>query len=76
MVGEGEASKLVREAEAGPVVDPRRVPEVKEAIRRLYEDHRVGRKSVEPRSEVVDRFDRRLIAGRFAELLDDAVGAK
>lgn len=71
LVGEGEAAALIREAGAGPVVDPREAPAIKEAISGLFQAYRAGTSAFESKAEVVARCDRRDITGRLAGFLDE-----
>jgi glycosyltransferase involved in cell wall biosynthesis len=68
---EGVAASLVREANAGIVVDSANRQEIKEAILRYYSEHeRTGSVRYCGKDEVIRRYERPVLAGRLAKILD------
>ena len=69
LTSEGALADLVRRTNSGWVADPADGPAVAAAVRQAY---RCWRDGVGPRAEpaVVAGFDRRVLAGRFAEVFD------
>ncbi|MCB9464816.1 MAG: glycosyltransferase [Candidatus Eisenbacteria bacterium] len=65
---DGAAANLVRSLDAGWVADPSRPESVAEGLERLLRPDSAG-----PRAEVVQRFERRTLAGDLARLLDGVV---
>ncbi len=72
----GAAANLVREAQAGEVVDPEDVPEIAAMIESLYQEWDAGRLNrKQPQPEVVRRYDRRALSAQLAQILDDITGS-
>ncbi len=68
---EGVAASLIRQANAGIVVDPANRREIKKAILRYYSEHeRTGSVRYHGRGEVVRRYEQPVLAGRLAKVLD------
>jgi len=67
----GVASELIREANAGTVVNASNRREMKEAIVKYYSEHeRTGDVAYHGRGEVIRRYERPVLAGQLARLLD------
>jgi glycosyltransferase involved in cell wall biosynthesis len=67
----GEAAKIIREMDAGFVVSPSDVQGAADLLSRLYARYRRGELvRRETLYAGLERYDRRNIAGRFAEILD------
>ena len=67
----GALRTLVEEHRAGEVVEPRNEPAIAEALERRLRAFRGGK--VEASAAVgIERYDRRALAGRFAEILQEA----
>jgi hypothetical protein len=73
LTSEGAVADLLRRTGGAWVVDPGDAAGVMAAVREAYRHWRDGRGGPRPDPEVVLAFDRRLLAGRFAELFDRAV---
>ena len=72
LVPEGAARAALEKYSAGEIVDPHAVPEISRAIERLYEQWADGKLPV-PAEAVVQRYDRRNLTKRLAEVLESAV---
>jgi len=71
---EGVAAELVREADAGTVVNPSNRREIKEAIVKYYSEHeRTGTVAHHGRDEVIRRYERPVLVGQLATVLDSLV---
>ena len=71
----GAAADLVREAQAGVVVDPEDIAEIAAKIESLYQEWDSGRlKRQQPEPEVVRRYDRRALSAQLAQILDEITG--
>lgn len=68
----GVAADLIREADAGVVVDPDDIPAIEEAILKLYRCWQKGDLKINSRPEVIERYERRNLTSRLASLLDKA----
>jgi len=67
----GVASELIREANAGTVVNASNRQAMKEAIVKYYSEHeRTGDVAYHGRGEVIRRYERPVLAGQLARLLD------
>ena len=69
----GAVADLLRRTGGAWVVDPGDATEVTAAVREAYRHWKHGRGGPRPDPEVVMAFDRRVLAGRFAELFDRAI---
>jgi glycosyltransferase involved in cell wall biosynthesis len=68
----GAAADLVREANAGVVVDPQDIQAIAAQIKQLYQQWEKGRLNQgRPIPGVVQRYDRRLLTTRLADILDE-----
>lgn len=68
----GAAADLVQEAEAGVVVDPQDTQAIAAQITRLYQQWKNGKlDQVRPNPGVVQRYNRRLLTTRLADLLNE-----
>jgi glycosyltransferase involved in cell wall biosynthesis len=67
----GAAADLVREAEAGVVVDPEDVSAIADQIAALYQKWERGELKIASRPEVVARYDRRRLTGQLAHILNE-----
>jgi glycosyltransferase involved in cell wall biosynthesis len=70
LVPPGVSADLIREANAGFVVDPQDVQGIAAQIRNMYERWQLDRLSVHTDSEVVARFNRHRLTGQLASVLD------
>jgi glycosyltransferase involved in cell wall biosynthesis len=72
---EGESRELVLEAQAGLAIEPENAQQLAEAVLRLTDapDERrsFGQKGYE---YVCSNFDRRVLAGRYVDVLRETVG--
>lgn len=67
----GVAAQLIREADAGTVVDPANRQEIKEAILNFYLEHQTkGVVAYHGADGVIRRFERPLLTGQLAAILD------
>ncbi len=73
LTSEGAVADLLRRTGGAWVVDPGDASGAAAAVREAYRHWRDGRGGPRPDPEVVLAFDRRVLAGRFAELFDRAV---
>ncbi len=73
---EGAVAQIVREANAGPVIDLNDVRGIAAAILTLYDRWREGRLAYPVSRDVTNRFTWRLLAGQLASILDDAIAAR
>jgi glycosyltransferase involved in cell wall biosynthesis len=70
----GESERLLEESGAGVCVQPESPAQLARAVRRLYADADERRAmGVAGRQFVVERFDRQVLAARYAELLNGLV---
>jgi len=70
-------ASIVRQARAGPIVDPEKAPDIARAIESIVDDYAAGRVPVRIDRAFVDRFDVRVQARGLAErLLDVAEGRR
>jgi len=70
----GVAAELIREAKAGVVVNPRDRREIKRAILGYYSQHeRNGCVAYQGREDVIRRYERPILAGQLAGVLDSLV---
>ena len=67
---------LIEETRGGYVAHQTNVSGIASAFLQLYDDHRTGKRSMQPDSEAVARYERRNVTGRLAELLDELVAAR
>jgi glycosyltransferase involved in cell wall biosynthesis len=68
---EGVAAELIREANAGTVVDPDQPEQIKAAILKYYCEHqRTGSIRYFGREEVIRRYEQPVLASKLAEVLD------
>ena len=72
LVPEGAARTALEKYSAAEIVDPYTVPEISSAIERLYERWASGTLP-EPSESVVQRYDRRNLTKRLAEVLEGAM---
>lgn len=73
LTSEGALADLLRSVGGARVVDPSDVGGIASAIQQDYRRWREGRELSLPDPSAVARFDRRLLAGRFAEIFDRSV---
>jgi glycosyltransferase involved in cell wall biosynthesis len=70
----GAAADLVREAQAGEVVDPQDMAAIAAQVENLYQQWATGRLNQrQPQAEVVKRYDRRTLAMQLATILNEIV---
>jgi glycosyltransferase involved in cell wall biosynthesis len=67
----GAAADLVQEAHAGIVVDPQDIQAIATQITHLYQQWENGMLQGQPNSGVVQRYDRRLLTTRLADILNE-----
>ena len=67
----GDGADLVRDTEAGVVVDPEDADEIADAIRALVAAWRNGSASLGARREAVSAYERRELTSKLAAVLDD-----
>jgi len=68
---QGVAAQLIREADAGTVVDPANRQEIKDAILNYYREHdRTGSIAYHGRDNVIRRFQRPTLTRQLAAILD------
>jgi glycosyltransferase involved in cell wall biosynthesis len=70
----GPAASLIQEAQAGSVVDPDDVDAIAAALLDYYLRWEQGGLRLESRDEVIERYDRRRLTSRLANLLDSVTG--
>lgn len=70
LVPDGSCKDLVLEANAGIVVDPHDINKIAEAIHELFRRFQSGEK-FEPKSEIVQKYDRRLLTQKLAQVLNN-----
>ena len=70
---EGAAADLIREARAGEVVSPDDIDKIANCIYLAYTRWERGALVVDSRSDVIQRYDRRVLTQRLAALMDDLV---
>jgi hypothetical protein len=63
----GALTELVERHRAAEVVAPRDVPKIAEALERRLREFSLGRYCIEARPQGIERYDRRRLAGEFAE---------
>jgi colanic acid biosynthesis glycosyl transferase WcaI len=74
LIAEGEAADVVRETNAGIVVDPGDIGGIANALRRLRADAQLGAKMGENgRKAALERFDRDRIAKGFIQRLEEGM---
>ena len=74
LAGEGEAEKLVRDAECGIVVEPENPKSLAEGLLELYHNESCRRRFGEnARDYVLQHYDQRQISTKFAHLLSKVV---
>ena len=66
----GPAADLVREARAGEIVPPDNPNVVSDKIINAYSRWMAGELVIYPNMHVIQRYDRRLLTGRLAAVLD------
>lgn len=71
LVAPGAAANLVQEAQAGVVVDPEDVRAIADQIAALYQAWQQGELKITGNQDVVARYDRRLLTGQLARVLDE-----
>ncbi|MFO0756248.1 MAG: glycosyltransferase [Byssovorax sp.] len=69
---EGALTALARTHALGPVLPPRDEPAIAAELARLLRAWKTGRFSIEQKTVGVERYHRRVIAGEFAEVFEDA----
>ena len=75
LIADGEAADVVREADAGMVVEPGNISGIADALRRLRADAQLGAKMGENgRKTALERFDRDRIAKGFIQRLEEGMG--
>jgi glycosyltransferase involved in cell wall biosynthesis len=67
----GAAADLVQEAQAGVVVDPEDTEAIASRLASLYRKWKQGELKVNPKPEVIMRYNRQLLTGTLAQLLDE-----
>jgi len=67
----GAAADLVQEAQAGVVVDPEDTEAIASRLASLYRKWKQGELKVNPKPEVIMRYNRHLLTGTLAKLLDE-----
>ncbi len=71
---QGVAAELIREANAGTIVDSRNPQEIKEAILKYYREfERTGDVSYAGKEEVIRRYEHPVLAEKLAGILDSLV---
>jgi glycosyltransferase involved in cell wall biosynthesis len=75
LTSEGAVVELLRKAGGAWVVDPAHEEGVAAAVLEAYRAWERGSRTLMPDPRAVASFDRRLLAGRLAELLDRSVGS-
>jgi glycosyltransferase involved in cell wall biosynthesis len=76
LMGTGEAAQVVREANAGFVVEPGDISAIVAALRRLRQEARLAQTLGEQgRKAAVERYDRNRIACNFIRFLEESVVA-
>jgi glycosyltransferase involved in cell wall biosynthesis len=70
---DGAAADLIREANAGEVVSPEDIDEIANCLYSAYTRWESGTLVVDSRSDVIQRYDRRLLTQRLAAIMDDLV---
>jgi glycosyltransferase involved in cell wall biosynthesis len=73
---EGSLTGLLRTSGLGIVVPPDDAGGVERAILRLCGDLRAGDMDVRPNQRYIGKFDRRVLTGRFAAVLDGVTGPR
>lgn len=68
---EGVASDIIKQANAGVVVNPEDKGGIKQAIREMYHKFVTGELKITPNREVIGQYDVRALAGRFAAIFDE-----
>jgi len=68
------ASAFIRSTDSGVVVDPEDTEKIAEAIYALYKQHKNGTLGVDGHRDL-ERFTRKSLTGKLAQLLDEAVKA-
>jgi glycosyltransferase involved in cell wall biosynthesis len=71
LASRGAAADLVREAEAGVVVDPEVISAIADQIVMLYRKWQRRELEITPRQDVIARYDRRQLTGQLARILDE-----
>jgi hypothetical protein len=61
----------VQEAQAGVVVDPEDTEAIASRLASLYRKWKQGELKVNPKPEVIMRYNRQLLTGTLAQLLDE-----
>lgn len=67
---QGPVATIIREAQAGLVVDPNDIGGVKQAVVHLFNSWQDGRLDIRTDAEYVQQYTRRRLAGKLASLLD------
>ena len=70
---EGALAELVRATRLGDLLPPRDEARIAEYLARLLTDFREGRPPVQPPPVGIERYDRKALAGEFAEVFRQAV---
>ena len=71
LVDDGPARDLIRESQGGVAVDPENIEKIKEAVLNYYERYRKGSLKVQPKTEVVNRFQRKRLTQQLAHVFDE-----
>lgn len=71
VVPPGISADLVQEAQAGVIVNPEDVRAIADQIAALYEAWQQGELKITGNQDVVARYDRRLLTGQLARVLDE-----
>ncbi len=70
LIPPGAACDLIQDAGAGVIVPPEDIPSIARELSALYERWRQGKLAISPNEDVIRRYDRRLLTGRLANILD------
>jgi glycosyltransferase involved in cell wall biosynthesis len=70
---DGSLTDILRNSGLGVIVPPRDAAALERTLLALCEDLRSGDLQIQPNRGYINRFDRRILTGRFAAVLDDVV---
>ena len=71
LVPEGEAANIIRQANVGVVINPEDKEGIKQAVDEMHRKWASGNLEISPNKEVIDQYDIRGLARRFATIFDE-----
>lgn len=69
----GAAADLIRQTNAGIIVDPEDVEEIKNAVEKLYTEWKQGTLAVKPNRTQIKRYERRALTKELVDIIENKV---